>query len=211
MSDILATISEAIQDGDQAGTLDAVKSALGEGVAAQKILDDGLLKGMGIVGERFVAGDAFIPEVMMSANALNGATAILKEQFKAEGVTSAGKVVIATVKGDLHDIGKNLVKLMLEAGGFEVIDLGTDVPETDIIKTVKDNNADVIALSALLTTTMAEMRNVLAAIEAAGLKGKVKVLVGGAPITQTYADEIGADGTATNAASAAELAKQLVS
>jgi corrinoid protein of di/trimethylamine methyltransferase len=211
MSDTLEKISLAIQQGEQDEALDEVQAALSEGLSAQQILDEGLLKGMGIIGERFTSGDAFIPEVMSSADALNGATAILKDKFKEEGVTARGKAVIATVKGDLHDIGKNLVKLMLEANGFEVYDLGTDVPETDIVRIAKENDADIIALSALLTTTMAEMGNVVKAVTEAGLKDHVKVIVGGAPITQAFANEIGADGTAGNAASAAELAKRFVS
>ena len=134
----------------------------------------------------------------------------MKEKFKEEGVTSAGKVVIATVKGDLHDIGKNLVKLMLEANCFEVFDLGTDVPDEDLVKAAKENGADIIALSALLTTTMGEMRNVVEATKAAGLRDDVKIMVGGAPITQGFANEIGVDGFTDNAASAAEFAKGIV-
>jgi 5-methyltetrahydrofolate--homocysteine methyltransferase len=210
MSDILEKISLAIQEGDEDGALENVKAALAEDTPAQQILDDGLLKGMGVVGERFITGEAFIPEVMLSADAMNGSTALLKEKFIEEGVTSKGKAVIATVKGDLHDIGKNLVKLMLEANGFDVTDLGTDVSETEIVQTAIDNGADIIALSALLTTTMAEMGNVVKAVEGAGQKGKIKVIVGGAPITKEFAGQIGADGTADNAASAAELAKEFV-
>ncbi|MDR1293131.1 MAG: corrinoid protein [Clostridiales Family XIII bacterium] len=210
MSDILEKISLAIQEGEEDEVLEHVDEALGEGISAQKILDEGLLHGMGIVGERFTSGDAFVPEVMSAADALNGATAVLKEKFIEEGVTSTGKAVIATVNGDLHDIGKNLVKLMLEANGFEVFDLGTDVKQESIVQAAKDNNADIIALSALLTTTMAEMGNVVKAIEEAGIRDQVKILIGGSPITQGFADEIGADGTASNAAAAADLAKQLI-
>jgi len=202
-------LSEAVQNGDSDLVAKLVKENLADGVTAQDILDKGLLFGMAILGAEFTKGDVFVPEVLMAAQALNGGTAILKEQLVAEGAEPVGTVVIATVEGDLHDIGKNLVKLMLESGGFTVVDLGIDVPDAEIIEAVKTHKPSVIALSTLLTTTMNKMPSVIKALEDAGLRDQVKVMVGGAPISQAFADEIGADAYTKDAATAADRAKEL--
>jgi 5-methyltetrahydrofolate--homocysteine methyltransferase len=207
---IFDEISELVQRGKANDIAPKVQEALDGGASAQQILDDGLLTGMGILGEKFKNGEVFVPEVLLAAKALNAGTAILKEKLVAEDVKPLGKVVIATVEGDLHDIGKNLVKLMMEGVGFEVIDLGADVSAEKIVTAAKENSVDIIALSALLTTTMGQMAAVVDALEKAGMRSQVKVMVGGSPITDNFCKEVGADAYAVDAASAAETAKNLV-
>ena len=165
---------------------------------------------MNVVGERFKNNEFYVPEVLIAARAMHAGMDILKPKLAESGVEPIGKVLLGTVKGDLHDIGKNLVAMMLEGAGFEVIDLGIDVPPEKFVQAVNEQGGDVIAMSALLTTTMTQMKTTLEALEEAGVKGKVKTLIGGAPVTQNYADEIGADGYARDAASAADKAKELL-
>jgi len=208
---VLADIAELVQKGKAQEVGDLVVQALDEGFGAQQILDEGLLKGMGELGVKFKNNEVFVPEVLIAARALNKGTETLKAKLVDLDVKAVGKVVLATVAGDLHDIGKNLVKLMLEGAGFDVIDLGTDVPADKIVAAVNEHNPDVVALSALLTTTMAAQGDAIKALEEAGIRDKVKVIVGGAPITEAFAKEIGADGYSEDASGAAEAAKSFVS
>ena len=207
---VLAEIAELVQKGKAQEVSDLVIKALDEGFVAQQILDEGLLKGMGELGVKFKNNEVFVPEVLIAARALNKGTDTLKEKLVDLDVKAVGKVVIATVAGDLHDIGKNLVKLMLEGAGFEVVDLGTDVPADKIVAAVNEHEPDVIALSALLTTTMGAQGEAIKALEEAGIRDKVKVIVGGAPITEAFAKEIGADGYSEDASGAADAAKSFV-
>lgn len=203
-------MAELVQKGKAQEVSDLVSQALDEGIAAQQILDEGLLKGMGELGVRFKNNEVFVPEVLIAARALNKGTETLKAKLVDMDVKPIGTVVLATVAGDLHDIGKNLVKLMLEGAGFEVIDLGTDVPAEKIVDAVNEHKPEILALSALLTTTMAAQADVIKALESAGIRGNVKVIVGGAPITEAFAEEIGADGYSEDASGAAEKAKELL-
>ncbi|HPD28624.1 MAG TPA: corrinoid protein [Phycisphaerae bacterium] len=184
-----------------------VQAALDEGVSPVTVLNEGLVAGMSVVGERFRKNLIYVPEVLISARAMRGGMEILRPKLAASGAQPAGKVVLGTVKGDLHDIGKNLVAMMLQGGGYEVIDLGTDVSAEKFIAAAKDKGAGLIGMSALLTTTMPYMSQVVQAAKASGLK--IKTMIGGAPVTQQYANEIGADGYAADAASAVELARSL--
>jgi len=208
---VLSDIAELVQKGKAQEVSDLVLQALDEGLGAQQILDEGLLKGMGELGVKFKNNEVFVPEVLIAARALNKGTDTLKEKLVDLDVKAVGKVVLATVAGDLHDIGKNLVKLMLEGAGFDVVDLGTDVPADKIVEAVKEHKPDVLALSALLTTTMAAQGDAIKALEAAGIRDQVKVIIGGAPITEAFAKEIGADGYSEDASGAAEAAKSFVS
>lgn len=208
MADMLA-IAKAVEGGRKKIVDQLVKEALNEGVKAETILNEGLVVGMTNLGEMFKNGEVYVPEVLVAARAMKAGTDILKPLLASENVQSLGKVAIGTVQGDLHDIGKNLVGMMLEGNGFEVIDLGVDVAPEAFVEAVK-NGAQVIGMSALLTTTMPMMKAVIDMLNAEGLRDKVKVMIGGAPITQEYADQIGADGYSTDAASAAELAQKLI-
>ncbi len=202
----LASVSTALKRGQRARVLKYVKEALEKGHTAQAVLNDGLVAGMVSLGEDFSAGKAFVPEMLMAAKCMTAATDILKPLLIAGGAKSRGKVVLGTVKGDMHDIGKNLVKIMMEGSGLTVIDLGADVPAEEFIRVAIEEKCDIIACSALLTTTMGEMRNVVRLAEEAGIRDKVKIMVGGAPITQSYCDEIGADIYTDDAAQAARAA-----
>ncbi|MDR1027896.1 MAG: corrinoid protein [Clostridiales Family XIII bacterium] len=204
---IFEELSEAIQEGDAERVAELVGRAIDEGIQAQDILDKGLLDGMNKLGVKFKNNEVFVPEVIIAARALNSGTTLLKAKLVEEGVKPIGKVVIATVAGDLHDIGKNLVKLMFEGAGFAVIDLGVDVSAEKIVDAVKENDPDIVALSALLTTTMIQQGNVITALQEAGIRDKVKVMVGGAPVTEDFANSIGADKYTSDAATAAEEAK----
>lgn len=206
----LSALAENLINGKANEVKEAVQKALDEGVSPGAILKEGLITGMSVVGERFKNNEFYVPEVLIAARAMHAGMDILKPELAASGVEPIGKVALGTVKGDLHDIGKNLVAMMLEGAGFEVIDLGIDVPPEGFVEAIKDKGADVIAMSALLTTTMTAMKTTLEAIEEAGLKGEIKTMIGGAPVTQNYADEIGADGYARDAASAADKAKELL-
>ena len=207
---IIESIGNAVFKGKAKEVVTLVQEALAEGILAGEILEQGLLKGMSELGEKFKNNEVFVPEVLVAARALNKGTEIIKTKLLEEGVEPIGRAVICTVKGDLHDIGKNLVKMMMEGSGFEMIDLKVDVPEDKIVETVKAEKPQIVLLSALLTTTMNECEVVIKALEDAGIRDEVKVMVGGAPLTQTFADSIGADGYAPDAASAAEMAKAYV-
>ena len=200
-------ISELLQKGKAKEIVSAVEKALSEGAAAADILQKGLLSGMSIIGEKFKRGDVFVPEVLISARAMNRASAVLKPALTEAGVQAVGKAIICTVKGDLHDIGKNLVKMMIEGKGVDVLDLGVDCANEKIVETVQNSDARVLCLSALLTTTMLMQKEAIDALKAAGLRDKVKIMVGGAPVTQSFADEIGADAYTADAASAAEVCR----
>ena len=210
MSNIIEDISKALQGGKAKNVVTLVQEALDAGVAAQDILDNGLLGGMSVIGGKFKNNEVFVPEVLMAARALNKGTELLKYKLIEEGVEPIGKAVICTVKGDMHDIGKNLVKMMLEGAGFEVFDLGADVPESVIVDAVKEHNPQIVCLSALLTTTMSNISVTIEALKAAGLRDGVKVMIGGAPVTQSYCDEVGADAYTEDAATAAEVARKFV-
>jgi 5-methyltetrahydrofolate--homocysteine methyltransferase len=210
MSEILSSLSTAVIQGNKDDIVDLTQQALDAGLEAQDILNNGLMPGMNHVGVEFRAGRMFVPEVLRSARAMQHAMDILKPLLAETGVEMSGKVLLGTVKGDLHDIGKNLVGMMCEGAGFDVADLGKDVEPEAFVEAVKKFEPDVLGMSALLTTTMRTMEHTLKALEEAGVREKVKVMVGGAPVTQAFADQIGADGYASNAAAAAELAKKFV-
>jgi 5-methyltetrahydrofolate--homocysteine methyltransferase len=210
MSEILSQISTAVIEGNLDDMVDLTEDALDEGLDAQEVLNKGLMPGMDHVGVEFRAGNMFVPEVLRSARAMQASMDILKPLLAASGVKMVGKVLLGTVKGDLHDIGKNLVGMMCEGAGFEVKDMGKDIAPEDFVQAVKEFEPDVLGMSALLTTTMRAMEHTIKALEEAGLRDHVKVMIGGAPVTQSFADQIGADGYASNAASAAELAKRFV-
>ena len=205
----LKAIYQNVIDGQAAEAEAGVKAALEAGIPADAILNQSLITSMDEVGRRFENGDFFVPEMLIAARAMQAGLKLLKPRLVEANVKSAGKVAIGTVKGDLHDIGKNLVAMMLEGTGFEVRDLGVDVPPEAFVKAAQDG-ALVIGLSALLTTTMNKMEDTIEALRAAGLRGKVKVLIGGAPVTQDFANRIGADAFAPDASSAARIARQLV-
>ena len=206
----LNSIKEALVAMDKTKLTELVHNALDQGVSAKEILNEGLIPGMDIVGGKMETEEMFIPEVLRSAKAMTAAVEILKPLLAEADISAAGKVVIGTVKGDLHDIGKNLVIMMLESAGFEVYDLGIDVPPEKFIAAIKEKEADLLGLSALLTTTMPMMKRTIDAVIESGLRDGVKVIVGGAPVNQRFADEIGADGYAPDAGSASRLAKSLL-
>jgi 5-methyltetrahydrofolate--homocysteine methyltransferase len=206
----MTKISQNLIDGKAPIVKQLVTDAIAEGVLPQTILNDGLIVGMNEVGRRFKANEFYVPEVLLAARAMHAGMDILKPLLVESKVKPKGVVILGTVKGDLHDIGKNLVGMMLEGSGFQVVDAGVDVAPEKFVAAVKDNKPDLIAMSALLTTTMTNMRTTIQALSEAGVRKSVKVMVGGAPLTQRYADEIGADGYAPDAASAAELAGALM-
>jgi len=210
MDATLKKMQECVINGEKEEVEALVRQALAEKLPAEEILNAGLIAAMKEVGARFEAGDFYVPEMLVAARAMQSGLAILKPQLLQSGVKSAGKVVIGTVKGDLHDIGKNLVAMMLEGAGYEIIDLGTDVSPEKFANAVKDNKADIVGMSALLTTTMSNMKTVVTALKEAGIREQVKVMIGGAPVTEDYAKEIGADGYAPDASRAVALAKSLV-
>ena len=207
MADLKA-LADAVIKGDQNTAVEITKAALAESMPAKSVLDDGLIAGMDVIGARFKKNEVYIPEVLIAARAMKMAMAILEPELAKEGVEPLGKCLIGTVQGDLHDIGKNLVAMMLKGAGFEVVDLGVDVEPEKFVEQVKAANAHVVGLSALLTTTMPGMEKTLKALRDAGTP--IKVMIGGAPVTQDYADRIGADGYAADAASAVDVAKSLV-
>jgi 5-methyltetrahydrofolate--homocysteine methyltransferase len=204
----LSALAENLINGKAPEVKELTEKALAEGVAPAEVLNDGLIKGMSVVGERFKNNEFYVPEVLIAARAMHAGMDILKPALADSGVQPIGKVLLGTVKGDLHDIGKNLVAMMMEGAGFEVVDLGIDVPPEKFAEAAKDGG--VVAMSALLTTTMTAMKTTIEALEEAGVRDNVKILIGGAPVTQNYADEIGADGYARDAASAADKAKELI-
>ena len=205
----LNEISVQLQAGKAKIVKTLVQQAIDEGIPAQEILEKGLLDGMNIIGEKFKKNEVFVPEVLVAARAMNQGVALLKPLLAEEGVKASGKVCIGTVQGDLHDIGKNLVKLMLEGKGLEVIDLGTDVSPETFVNTAIEQNCQIICCSALLTTTMGVMADVVKAAEAAGIRDKVKIMIGGAPVSEAFCQQIGADAYTSDAASAADMAVKL--
>lgn len=210
MSEVLSNLSTAVIEGNVDVMVGLTQTALDEGLSAKEILDKGLMPGMDHVGAEFKAGNMFVPEVLRSARAMQNAMDILKPLLAEAGVDMVGKILLGTVKGDLHDIGKNLVGMMCEGAGFEVHDIGKDIGPDDFVNAVKEIGPDIVGMSALLTTTMRAMESTIKALEEAGVRDQIKIMIGGAPVTQDFADQIGADGYASNAAAAAELAKQLV-
>ena len=209
-SELIKQISDSMQIGKAKLVKQYVTQALEEGIPALTILNEALLEGMGMVGEKFKNNEIFVPEVLVAARAMNAGIDLIKPQLAATGMESKGTAVIGTVKGDLHDIGKNLVAMMIESAGFEVIDLGVDVPTEKFLEALKSNpDTKIVALSALLTTTMPAMKATVEALNGLENRGSIKVMVGGAPITQAFADEIGADAYTADAASAAQKAKEL--
>ncbi len=211
MSDVLVQISNAVIEGRLKDIPDLTNTALSSGLKAKEILDKGLMPGMDVVGAEFKKGKKFVPEVLLSARTMQASLGILKPLLAKTGEKMAGKVVIGTVKGDLHDIGKSLVGMLLEGSGFEVIDLGKDVAPEIFVDTVKKEKPGIVAMSALLTTTMRSMGHTITVLKEAGLRDKVKIMVGGAPVTVDFANQIGADGYAANAPAAVELAKKFIS
>ena len=203
---ILNDISENLQRGKAKIVKELVQQAIDEGIPAQEILEQGLLAGMDVVGEKFKKNEVFVPEVLVAARAMNMGSGLLKPLLAEGGVEAIGKVCIGTVKGDLHDIGKNLVKMMMEGKGLEIVDLGTDVDPETYVKTAIDQNCQIICCSALLTTTMPVMEAVVKEAEKAGIRDKVKIMIGGAPVTETFCRQIGADKYTPDAASAADTA-----
>lgn len=207
---VLSKMSSCVIEGNLNDIQGLTNQALAEGISAKEILDQGLMPGMDHVGVEFKAGNMFVPEVLRSAKTMSSAMEILKPILTASGVKMVGKVVLGTVKGDLHDIGKNLVGMMCEGAGFDVVDLGKDISPEAFVAAVKEHNPDIVGMSALLTTTMRTMEGTIKALEEAGLRDKVKVMVGGAPVTKDFAEKIGADAYASNAAAAAEMATKFV-
>ncbi len=210
MSDTLEKISKAVIEGDVDNIGMLTELALSQGLTPKDILDNGLMPGMDYVGVEFRKGNMFVPEVLLSARAMQASMDIIRPLLAETGAELRGKAVMGTVQGDLHDIGKNLVCMMMEGAGFEIIDLGTDVAPEAFVETVKKEQPDIVGMSALLTTTMRSMDRTIQALEEAGVRESVKVMVGGAPVTSDFATQIGADGYASNAPAAADLAKQFV-
>jgi len=206
----LNEIKEAIIQGKPDDAKDLTQRALQGGREADKVLNEALIPAMNEVGEKFGRNEIFFPEMLVAAMAMKDALAVLRPVLVSKGIKGIGKVVLGTVQGDLHDIGKNLVGMLFEGAGFEVIDLGIDTPKEEFVKAIRENGPQLLGLSALLTTTMPRMREVIGALEQEGLRERVKVIVGGAPVTQEYADEIGADGYAPDAPSAANKARDIL-
>lgn len=211
MSSLYERLSTAVIEGDAESAAKLVQRALDKGMDAKDILDNGLVPGMDEVGIRFRRGDMFVPEVLMSADAMTAGLELLRPILAAAGTELLGKVILGTVKGDLHDIGKNLVGMMAEGAGFEIIDIGFNVPPEKFIEAIKEYQPDIVGMSAMLTTTMRAMGHTIRAIEEAGLRDKVKVIVGGAPVDAEFAERITADGYGSNAPTAVELCKSLIS
>ncbi|MGM9681322.1 MAG: corrinoid protein [Eubacteriales bacterium] len=206
---ILTEISENLQRGKAKAVRDLVSQAVAQGIPVEQILNEGLLDGMNIIGEKFKNNEVYVPEVLVAARAMNMGAQVLKPLMEEAGVKAVGKVCIGTVQGDLHDIGKNLVKMMMEGKGLEVIDLGTDVSPDTYVRTAIEQNCQIICCSALLTTTMGVMADVVKKAEEAGIRDKVKIMVGGAPVTEEFCRKIGADKYTSDAASAADAAVEL--
>ena len=209
MADKLQRIAKNLYEGDAEAVAELVQDALDVGIAPDEVLNGALLAGMDEVGRDFKAGDLFVPEVLIAARAMQAGMGVLRPLLADSDIASAGKVVVGTVKGDLHDIGKNLVRMMLEGGGFEVIDLGTDVEPSAFVDGVREHQPHLVGMSALLTTTMTQMKVTIEALEEAGLRDSVKIMIGGAPVTAAFAEQIGADAYAPDAASAVDVAREL--
>jgi len=210
MNEKMQTIYQAILDGDQTAAEGAIRAALDDGFSPAQLLGEAMIPAMDEVGRLFEAGEYFVPEMLIAARAMQGGQAILKPLLIKDGVEPVGQMVLGTVKGDMHDVGKNLVAIMLEGAGFAIHDLGVDVPPEKFVQAVLENQPDIVGLSALLTTTMTNMKVTIDALVEAGVRGQVKVIVGGAPLTEEFARQIGADGFAPDASRAVTLAKSLV-
>ena len=210
MTDVLETIKELVVSGKFKDIEEEVQKAVDSGTDLNSLINDALISAMDIVGKRFADGDIYVPEMLVSAKTMKMGLDIIKPLLQSGEAEDRGTIVMGTVKGDLHDIGKNLVTMMMEGAGFKIIDLGVDVKIEDLIDTLKKEEPDILGLSALLTTTMPEMQNVIQALEEAGLRNQIKVIVGGAPIDQKFADQIGADGFGADAVEAVQLARELV-
>lgn len=210
MSEVLSEMSTLVIEGNFSEVPDKTNEALEEGHSAEEILNKGLMPGMDHVGVEFKAGNMFVPEVLRSAKAMQESMAIIRPLLVETGTETTGLILLGTVKGDLHDIGKNLVGMMCEGAGFEIVDLGKDVEPETFVEAVKEHKPQVLGMSALLTTTMRAMERTIKALEEAGVRDTVKIMIGGAPVTQDFSDQIGADGYAANAASASEMAKRFV-
>lgn len=210
MTELYGKISESLISGNIEEVKKLTQQALSEGAQAQEILNKGLLAGMDVVGQRFKAGEMFIPEVLLSAKAMHSAMDIIRPLLSESDAVGLGTVIIGTVEGDLHDIGKNLVAMMLEGSGFKVIDLGTDVKAKTFVEAIKEHSPNILGMSALLTTTMPKMGETIMALKDAGVRDQVKVMIGGAPVSQAFGDKIGADAYGANAAAAVEKAKALI-
>ena len=206
---ILQELNTFLQQGRVPKVKELVNQAIEEGISPKEILEEGLLSGMGVIGEKFKNNEVFVPEVLIAARAMNAGVEILKPHLASSDIEAKGTAVIGTVKGDLHDIGKNLVKMMLEGKGLTVIDLGTDVAPETFVESAKEHNADIICCSALLTTTMFEMKNVVEKVKEAGIRDNVKIMIGGAPVTQDFCENIGADYYTSDAASASDVALKI--
>jgi len=209
MADILQKIGQKLYEGEDEDVAELVQGALDQGLSPQEILQNGLIAGMDEVGRDFKCGDLFVPEVLIAARAMHAGMNVLRPLLAASDVRSMGKYVIGTVQGDLHDIGKNLVKMMVEGAGFEVIDLGTDVKPEDFVKAIREHQPRLVGMSALLTTTMVNMRTTIEALVEAGVRDQVKIMIGGAPVTAKFAEDIGADAFASDAAAAVDIARSL--
>jgi 5-methyltetrahydrofolate--homocysteine methyltransferase len=208
--EVLQKIFEELQKGNFKDMPRLIQEALDEGISPSKILSDGLVAGMDVVGEKFRSDEIFMPEVLISARAMQAGMDVLRPKLIETGAKLAGKIVLGTVKGDLHDIGKNLVGMLLEGAGYQVIDLGTDVPTEKFVDAVKSNRPNILGLSALLTTTMPMMKAAIESLIEAGVRDRIKIMVGGAPVTEKFAKDIGADGYAPDAASAVAKARELI-
>jgi len=207
---LIASLRQAVIDGNAAAAAAATERALAAGLPPRMLVDDALIPAMDEAGRLFECGEFFVPELLVAARALKASQALITPLLAGSPASARGRVAIGTVKGDMHDIGKNLVVALLQGGGFEVVDLGADVPPERFVASVTNDRADIIGLSALLTTTMLQMKSTVRALEDAGVRRSVKVIVGGAPVTQRFADEVGADGYADNAAAAVVLARRLM-
>lgn len=210
MDEKIKVVFEAVINGAMADTSNLVQDALDAGYKADEILQEGLISAMSEIGSKFEAGEVYVPEMLISAKSMKFGLELLRPYLVAADVQPVGKVIIGTVQGDLHDIGKNLVGMMMEGAGFEVIDLGVDVKPEEIIEAIAEHKPNIVAMSALLTTTMGNMKTAITLMEDTGVKNEIKIMIGGAPVTQEYANEIGADGFGMDASQAASLAKKMV-
>ena len=206
----LQEIADNLIKGQAKKVAELTTTAITDGIEPAKILNEGLIAGMNVVGKKFKAAEFYVPEVLIAARAMKGAMEILKPKLLESGVKPIAKIAIGTVKGDLHDIGKNLVSMMLQGAGFEIVDLGVDVTSEKFIEAIKNEDVSIVGMSALLTTTMPSMKDTIDAIKQAGVRDKVKIIIGGAPVNQSYCDEISADGYSPDAASAVEISKKLL-
>jgi 5-methyltetrahydrofolate--homocysteine methyltransferase len=211
MADIYEKIMTSLYHGEEDEVTSLVHEALDDGLDPQDVLQNGLIAGMDQVGVDFKSGELFVPEVLVAARAMHAGMAVLRPLLAEGSKIGAGKLVVGTVQGDLHDIGKNLVKMMMEGAGFEIVDLGTDVKPQDFVEAVREHKPDLLGMSALLTTTMVNMKTTIEALQEAGLRDSVKIMVGGAPVTQEFAKDIGADAFAPDAAAAVDIARELTS